>query len=174
MTRFAQTWPRWAFLACVGMLGMAHIFETFGHMAPCELCLKQRDVYWWAMGIAGAGALLGFTRLGPIATRITNILLSIVFAISVCLASYHAGVEWKWWPGPAECTGGAAGVSIADLNALLNGARGHMPACDKPAWIFLGISMAGWNAVISLGLVGFSVLATSAGRSKDAIEALPA
>jgi disulfide bond formation protein DsbB len=156
------------------MLGMAHIFETFGHMAPCELCLKQRDVYWWAMGIAGAGALLGFTRLGPIATRITNILLSIVFAISVCLASYHAGVEWKWWPGPAECTGGAAGVSIADLNALLNGARGHMPACDKPAWIFLGISMAGWNAVISLGLVGFSVLATSAGRSKDAIEALPA
>jgi disulfide bond formation protein DsbB len=156
------------------MLAMAHIFETFGHMAPCELCLKQREVYWWAMAIAGTGALLAFTRIGPIATRITNILLTIAFLIGMSVAAYHAGVEWKWWPGPAACTGGAGGVSAADLDALLNGAKGHMPACDKPAWVFLGLSMAGWNALMSLGLAGFSALATSVGRWPEQAEEQPA
>ena len=76
---------------------------------------------------------------------------------------YHAGVEWKFWPGPAECTGGAGGVSAADLTALLNGAKAKMPDCDKPAWIFFGLSMAGWNTLVSLGLALFSAMAASRG-----------
>ena len=173
MIRLAQTWPRWALLACAWMLAAAHAFETIGHMPPCELCLKQRDVYWWAMGVAGAGALLGFTRFAPITTRAANVLLTILFLIGMSVAAYHAGVEWKWWPGPAECTGGAQGVSAADLSALLNGAKAKMPDCDKPAWIFLGLSMAGWNAIASLGFAGFSALATSRGLWPPSEEAQP-
>jgi len=163
MIRLAQTWPRWAFLACVMMLAGAHIFETFGHMAPCELCLKQRDVYWYAMGVAAIGSLLGFTRFRGPATRIANVALTLLFLLGATVAGYHAGVEWKFWPGPAECTGGAQGVSAADLTALLNGAKSKMPDCDKPAWIFLGLSMAGWNTLVSLGLALFSAMAASRG-----------
>lgn len=163
MIRFAQTWPRWALLACVLMLAGAHAFETFGHMAPCELCLKQRDVYWFAMAVAAAGSLLGFTRFRGVATRIANVALALLFLLGAGVAGYHAGVEWKFWPGPAECTGGAGGVTAADLAALLNGAKAKMPDCDKPAWIYLGISMAGWNCLISLGLALASAAAASRG-----------
>ena len=163
MIRLAETWPRWAFLACVLMLGAAHAFQTFGHMAPCELCLKQRDVYWYAMAVAGAGSLLGFTRVRGPATRVANVVLTLFFLLSAGVAGYHAGVEWKFWPGPAACTGGAGGVTAADLTALLNGAKAKMPDCDKPAWIYLGLSMAGWNTLVSLGLALMSAIAASRG-----------
>lgn len=165
MTRLAHIWPRWAFFACVLMLATAHLFEAVGHMLPCTLCLKQRDVYWWAMTVAGAGAALGFTRFAPITDRIANMALTLAFLIGMSIAAYHAGVEWKWWPGPAECSGGGQGVTAADLTALLNGAKGSIPACDRPAWVFLGLSMAGWNALASAGFAAFSALATSHGRS---------
>ncbi len=171
MTRLAHTWPRWAFVACVLMLATAHLFEAVGHMLPCTLCLKQRDVYWWAMAVAGAGAALGFTRYSPITDRIANLVLTVAFLIGMIYAAYHAGVEWKWWPGPAECSGGRQGVTAADLNALLNGAKGSMPACDHPAWVFLGLSMAGWNALASAGFATFSALATWRGRLPLAAEA---
>jgi disulfide bond formation protein DsbB len=173
VTRLADTWPRWAFLACVMMLAGAHAFETFGHMAPCELCLKQRDVYWCAMGVAAAGGLLGFTRIRGVTTRIANILLVLLFLLGATVAGYHAGVEWKFWPGPAECTGGAAGVSTADLTALLNGAKAKIPQCDKPAWVFFGLSMAGWNTLVSLGLALFSGMAASRGAWPPSERPLP-
>ncbi len=163
MTPLSDIWPRWAFLACVMMLAAAHAFETFGHMAPCELCLKQRDVYWGAMGVAAAGSLLGFTRFRGPATRIANVALALLFLLGAAVAGYHAGVEWKFWPGPAECTGGVQGVSTADLTALLNGAKAKIPQCDKPAWVFLGLSMAGWNSLVSLGLALLSAMAASRG-----------
>jgi disulfide bond formation protein DsbB len=163
VTRLSDTWPRWALLACVMMLAGAHAFETFGHMAPCELCLKQRDVYWYALGVAAAGSLLGFTRFRGVATRIANVVLALLFLLGAVVAGYHAGVEWKFWPGPAACTGGAQGVSTADLTALLNGAKGNIPQCDKPAWVFFGLSMAGWNSLVSLGLALFSAMAASRG-----------
>ncbi len=164
MIRLAHIWPRWAFLACVLMLGAAHAFEAIGHMLPCTLCLEQRDVYWWAMAVAGAGAALGFTKFAPVTDRVANLLLTLTFLTGMAVAAYHAGVEWKWWPGPAACSGGGQGVSAADLDALLKGAKGSIPACDRPAWVFLGLSMAGWNAVASLGFAVFSALATSRGR----------
>jgi disulfide bond formation protein DsbB len=164
MIRLANIWPRWAFVACALMLATAHAFEIIGHMPPCELCLKQRDVYWLGLAIAGAGILLSFTRLAPVTTRITNIALTLVFLMSAAVAGYHAGVEWHFWPGPAECTGGLQGVSAADLTALLNGAKSKAPDCDKPAWIFLGLSMAGWNTLASLLYATFSAAAASRGR----------
>ena len=156
-------WP-WASLAAsLAMLGVAHAFETFGRLAPCELCLKEREVYWAAVAVATTGVGLGFTPLKP--GRWVAAVLALVFAGGMVLAAYHAGVEWKFWPGPASCSGGNVQVSAADLSRLLNGGPVGAPACDKPAWVFLGISMAGWNALVSLGLTGLSILAAGSTRA---------
>ncbi len=153
-----------AFLASAAMLAIAHAFETFGHLAPCTLCLREREIYWAALAIAGVATVLTLTPLRANATRLANVLLVLAFSYSALVAGYHAGAEWKWWPGPTSCSGGANHVNAADLTAFLKGARAAMPACDKAAWVFLGISMAGWNAVVSALLAAASALAAAQGR----------
>lgn len=156
-------WPWFALLASAAMLAAAHAFETFGHLAPCTLCLKEREAYWIAGSIAAAGAVLDFTPLRRSTVRIVCALLALAFLYSLGYAVYHAGAEWKFWPGPASCSGGVkATVSDirAGLDALMRGGKAAIPACDKIVWSFLGLSMAGWNSLISLGLVVFSALAT--------------
>lgn len=155
----ARNWPWLALFASAALLAVAHAFETFGHLLPCELCLKQREVYWLAIAVAGAGLAWRRLRPSPDPTRWLNILLLAVFALETGVAAYHAGVEWKFWPGPAACTGGAMRVDPAEMARLLSGARMGVPACDRPAWIFLGLSMAGWNALAAAGLVLGSLLA---------------
>jgi LPXTG-motif cell wall-anchored protein len=153
------TWPIWGAIAAAAMLAIAHASQTFGHLAPCELCLKQRDVYWAALlvGILGWRLELALPgrRFGPI----FSLLLAVVFLYQAGLAGYHAGVEWKWWPGPQSCTGQGR-ASAADIAALLQGAAIRGPSCDVAAWRGLGLSMAGWNSLAALGL---AVLSAAAG-----------
>ncbi len=85
--------------------------------------------------------------------------LGLAFLVSFGVAAYHAGAEWKFWPGPAACASGGGGVSASDMTALLQGAKMKPPACDQAAWVFLGLSMAGWNALVSLKLTLLSILA---------------
>ncbi len=118
-------------------------------------CLRQREVYWAALGLALAGLVA--TKLRLIPTWLTAFLLGGVFALGAVVAAYHAGVEWKWWPGPATCSStGLAAVTSADLMAILDGARVRAPACDEAAWRMAGLSMAGWNALVSLALAAIS------------------
>ncbi len=151
-------WPWAALVASLAILAIAHGFETFGRMSPCELCLKERDVYWGAVGLALLGGLATFRA--PRLRTWTCALLGLVFLAGATLASYHAGVEWKWWPGPESCTGIHVRVSVADMERLLHGGAMAVPQCDKPAFVFLGLSMAGWNAVLSLVLATLSAWAT--------------
>jgi disulfide bond formation protein DsbB len=72
-------------------------------------------------------------------------------------------VEWKWWPGPASCTG-AGSVNASQLADFLNGAKTKVVLCDEAAWRMFGISMAGYNAVISLVLTVLSAFAARKGR----------
>ena len=152
----ARNWALVALLGCAAALGVAHAAETFGHLAPCELCLKAREVYWWTMALAAVGVVLRLT--GVKAANWIDWLLALAFLGAAGLAVYHAGVEWKYWPGPASCTGGSKSVSAADLTKLLAGG-GSTPQCDKPAWVFLGLSMAGWNAIYALIFAGGSTWA---------------
>jgi disulfide bond formation protein DsbB len=152
-------WPWVALASSLGMLAIAHAFETFGRLAPCELCLKERQVYWVAAALAAAGGLLTLTPVH--ARRWVSGLLGLVFLVGVGLSVYHAGAEWKFWPGPASCTGGHVEVTAADMARLLRGGPIAAPACDKAAWVFLGISMAGWNAIIALKLAILSAIAAS-------------
>ncbi len=128
-------------------------------MAPCELCLKAREVYWVAMaaGLAGAAGGLYAPRLRPWACAA----LAAIFASGVVLAAYHTGVERHWWSGPASCTG-AGRVTAADLARFLSGGPRQVPQCDQPAWVFLGLSMASWNGLAALVLTLGSLAAVRA------------
>jgi disulfide bond formation protein DsbB len=152
-------WPLAALLVSAMMLVIAHAFETFGGLSPCTLCFKQREVYWTAGFLAAAGVVVGAIPAGKRFTYLFNAILAAIFLYGLYLAVYHAGAEWKFWPGPAACASGGGQVSAADLAAVLGKNNIKPPACDQAAWVFAGLSMAGWNAVISLGLVVASVLA---------------
>jgi disulfide bond formation protein DsbB len=162
---FLDRWRFVALLISAGMLATAHAFQTFGGLAPCELCLKQRTVYWVAGAIAAAAMVLVRLPGGARWREATCWLLALAFLTSVGVAGYHAGVEWKFWPGPQSCSGGGR-VTMASLKALLNGGGVKMPACDRPAWVFLGLSMAGWNTLASVVFTSVSVAAALRERSK--------
>jgi disulfide bond formation protein DsbB len=163
-----RTWPLIAALAAAAMLGVAHAAETFGHLAPCELCLKQREVYWAALWVGLLGWRLDLLLPGRRWAAIFSGVLALIFLFQVGLAGYHAGVEWKWWPGPQSCTGQGK-ASVQALTALLSGAKIRGPSCDVAAWRGLGLSMAGWNALAAAGLVVLSLVACMNGwRRKDA------
>lgn len=151
-------WPLAALIVSGLMLAIAHAFETFGGLKPCHMCLQQREVYWATVGISAIALAASATRIGRRAPRTASLLLAIAFAYGAYLAGYQAGAEWKWWSEPATCEA-AGGVSYAQLQALVAGAPGASPSCDKAAWVFLGLSMAGWNFLISVVLVAFSLAA---------------
>lgn len=159
LTPLLDRWRLTALVASAGMLAIAHAFQTFGELAPCALCLRQREVYWVAAGLALAGMVLTRLHGGERWKAAFNLALGLVFLVGAGVAIYHAGAEWKFWPGPTTCASAGGAVSAEALSGLLAGDAVRAPACDKAPWVFLGLSMAGWNAAISLGLAVFSGLA---------------
>lgn len=156
-----RRWPWWALFSSALMLAIAHAFERFGGLAPCLLCLKQREVYWAAMAVAAAGIAAGYLFKSQKLNRLFCAVLAIVFLVGMGIAIWHAGAEWKWWPGPQACALGKGGVSTAGLNDFLAGAAQAQPSCEVALWHFLGLSMAGWNVLISLKLAVLSALAAA-------------
>lgn len=162
--------PRWgpgSAAAAILLVGLAVIagawgFELIGGYEPCALCLEQRWPYYLGLplaALAAIGAALGCRRCAAIGL----LGVTLIFAYGTGLAAYHAGIEWGFWPGPAACSGGAAGLptSAAGLAASLETA--HVPSCTEAAWRLAGISLAGYNAVISLGLTVAAGLGAWAG-----------
>ncbi|HST92348.1 MAG TPA: disulfide bond formation protein B [Brevundimonas sp.] len=161
-------WTAFALVASLAMLGAAHAFERFGGLAPCNLCLKQREVYWGAVAVALTATLWHVISRGSRGTpRIAAFMLAVVFATGFVTAVFHMGGELDWWALPATCMGGGP-VSASDLSSLAlgTGPVTELPTCDAVAWSLLGLSMAGWNALISAVLAVFSLLAAK--RPKDA------
>ena len=150
-------WPLLALIASAGMLGAAHAFERFGNMAPCALCLHQREAYWAALGVASLAVMAARFRPDPLSSRAFALLLACAFGAGALIAGFHVGVEFKWWPGLAECASGGTYQASGDLLGVLSNSM-EVPACDKVAWSLFGVSMAGWNMLISIGLMSFSVL----------------
>jgi disulfide bond formation protein DsbB len=157
-------WPLLALLIAASMLAVAHAFQSFGHLAPCHLCLKQREAYWAALVPAALGSGLLLTRHRELGRRVTGAVLALIFAYGAYLAAFHAGAEWHWWRAPESCASTGAKVSLADLKALMGGASAPPPACDVAPWRLLGLSMAGWNFLVSLGLVAASAFSTLPSR----------
>jgi disulfide bond formation protein DsbB len=163
-------WAWVALASAIFMLGMAHYFQTFQHLAPCLLCLKQREAYWIAGTIAVVAVVANQTPWRATLYRLFCLLLCAAFLYSLGMATYHMGAEYKWWPGPQACAiGGDAKAS--DIAAMLNGAKMHAPSCEDPVWWFptwpfRGLTMAGWNVIISAKLAGWSLAAAILGRTK--------
>lgn len=161
-------WTAFALAASLALLAAAHAFERFEGLAPCNLCLKQREVYWGAVLIALCATVWHLVSRGSRGTpRIAAFLLAVVFATGAVTAVYHTGGELKWWELPATCSGGGD-VNLESLAALAlgTGPVEKIVLCDAVTWKFLGLSMAGWNALISAALAVFSLLAAK--RPKDA------
>jgi disulfide bond formation protein DsbB len=144
---------------CLGALALALIlgalcFQYIGGMPPCEMCHWQRWPLIAAavMGIAGGATLKGDARL-------LALLTILLVAASGAIGAYQAGVEWHFLPGPAACTGKLVVFQgLKDLNAP------GAVRCDVAAWRLFGISLAGYNALISLGsaVVGAVLLSRKA------------
>jgi disulfide bond formation protein DsbB len=129
-------------VALATILG-AWVFEYLGY-PPCDLCLMQRWAYYAGVPLALATALV--TPVNQTLAKAGLALLALLWLGSMVFGAYHAGVEWKWWPGPATC-GAQAGFSggLPDLSR-------PVILCDRAAIRILGLSLAGWNAVISLAM----------------------
>jgi disulfide bond formation protein DsbB len=153
-----RTWPALAFLTALAMLLIAHGFETFGHLPPCELCLRQREAYWIALPVTAGALLVDRSERARALVPWLGAAMALAFAYGLGWATYHAGVEWRLWPGPSACSGAGAKASTAALAALLQGQKVSAPHCDVAPWRFLWLSMAGWNALISAKLMVWSAV----------------
>jgi disulfide bond formation protein DsbB len=150
-------WPWIALASSLTMLAIAHGFERFGGLAPCALCLHQREAYWIAAAIATLALLARRMEGAEVTNRALNLLLTFAFVGGAIVAGFHMGVEYKWWPGLPSCTAASSGAVPTDLIGALNQPL-HVVGCDEAPWIFLGLSMAGWNMLISLKLAIYSGL----------------
>jgi disulfide bond formation protein DsbB len=144
--------PLVAAVVCGGALAAilaALAFEHIGGYRPCPLCLKERLAYYASVPLA-AGAVLFALYQKRDAAILALTLVAAAFAVNAALGIYHSGIEWHWWAGPAGCSGGEMTTPVGNLLETLKSER--VVRCDEAPWRFLGLSFAGYNALISAGL----------------------
>lgn len=136
-----------AALFSTALMGGALYFQYVVGLPPCDLCHLQRYPHIVAI-VVGLAAVASFAapRLAYVFMTAAIIALFVTAGIGV----FHAGVEQHWWQGPQECSGSIPpGLSAAELKKYLFSAK--MVRCDAIPWSLGGISMAGWNAILSAG-----------------------
>src|SRR5882724_6979489 len=137
-----------AIIAAATLAG-AWFFQLVLDIRPCPLCLEQRYAYYLALPLGLLVALLA-SKDAPRPVLLAGLALLVLAALAnAWLGTYHAGVEWKFWQGPTDCTGpvgnfGAAGSLLDRLDSV------KVVRCDEVQWRFLGLSLAGYNVLISL------------------------
>ncbi|WIY52495.1 disulfide bond formation protein B [Devosia sp. YIM 151766] len=149
------------------ILGLATILgaigsQLLGGLQPCELCLEQRLPYYW--GLPTLAVILALWNRLPLPVwYIGMAIVTALFAWGAYLGLFHAGVEWGFWPGPAACSGVGGSLSLDALNDLQ-----PVIGCDVVQFRFLGLSLAGYNALISLAIVALlaSAIAFQARRGR--------
>ena len=120
-------------------------FQYLGGLAPCQLCIWQRWPHAAAVAVGAAVLIFGVPKLAWAG--------ALAAAASAAIAFYHAGVEYKWWKGLEACSATplemTSGANLLDFSAAQ-----PVVLCDEVVWSFLGLSMAAWNGILSLLLVG--------------------
>lgn len=138
-----------AFAMAVGAILTALGFEHLGGLVPCQLCLEQRYAFY--IGVPALFVALVLTASErPKLAALLFFAVALGFLANAGFGVYHAGVEWKFWPGPDTCSPqpGALKPLGRALIDRLEGAR--VVRCDEASWRFLGLSFAGWNVVGSV------------------------
>ncbi|WP_019645694.1 disulfide bond formation protein B [Novispirillum itersonii] len=141
-------------LICLSALSAALIGQYGFDLHPCILCLYERIPYVTA-GLTGLAMALLPTS--PRLRRLGLLLIGLSFAANTALGFYHVGVEQHWWTNPG-CTGGPLNaMSLADLQSSIQ--KAVRPACDDVQWSLFGITLAGYNLLLSLAMTALTVLA---------------
>jgi len=148
-------------LAAAGALAGAFTMQALGYK-PCELCYLQRIAFYVCAPLGVVAALAP-----PQARRVLLWAMALAFALNAGLGLYHSGVEWKLWAGPSACTGDAL-PTARDMNDFMKQLQTtQVVRCDEPAIRILGLSLAGWNAILSSGLaVAAAATARRAGMGR--------
>ncbi len=151
LREFLMTVRGWVLIAGAGsaaILVSALGSQFIGGLTPCPLCIWQRWPHVAAVVIAALAVTVLWRYRRPLA-----VLGMLAMLVSAGLGLYHTGIERGWWEGPDTCTSSdITNLSTDQLMAQIMSAP--LVRCDEVAWDLLGLSMASWNAVISLGLAG--------------------
>jgi disulfide bond formation protein DsbB len=145
----------------ISVIGLATILGAFFFqyvlgLPPCPLCLEQRTAYYVSIPMA-ALILLGVSVGSSYKVAILALVVIAGFMFwNAGLGVYHSGVEWQWWAGPQDCAGpltdiGSRGGLLEQLQSV------RVVRCDEAAWRFLGLSLAGYNALISFALAAIAL-----------------
>ena len=139
------------------LLGGALVSQYGFGLYPCEMCMWQRYPHYAAIGLALLASFAQPRRLWTAAA-------AFAILVSGAIGLFHAGVEYGWWEGITGCALTADTSGADALEAIMNA---PLVRCDAPAWTFLGISLAGWNFLISTasGLAIFWLLARGGKRA---------
>ena len=140
-------------LACCLVLATAYAFEYLANLQPCVLCIYQRIPYAVAIGLMLLTIIL---RKHSQANLILFIAASVVFAVGSAIAIFHIGVEQQLWQGTPECGNFINTASVEALRKQL--LAQPIVRCDEVAWSLFGISMAGYNFLISTSLLLYSLV----------------
>ena len=130
-----------ALLLPAGLLGGALFSQYVGGLYPCEMCYWQR----WPHGAAILLAIGAF--IWPARGKLLVLLAALAIFVSGAIGVYHAGVEVGWWEGITLCTTNGA-ATLEDIMKI------PLVRCDQVQWAFLGLSLAAWNAILSIGGAG--------------------
>ena len=136
-------------------LAGAWYFQLVVGLPPCPLCLEERIPYHVVIPLSLLMAIAALVRAPPKLLTVGFAAIVVAVLCNAVLGGYHAGVEWHWWAGPTDCTGPltdlkAGGSLLSQLQSV------RVVRCDQASWRFLGISLAGYNALISLALAAIA------------------
>jgi disulfide bond formation protein DsbB len=130
----------------------AFAFQYLGGLPPCEMCIWQRWPHGVAILLGVGGAALATTGALPAKTARSLAWLAVTaLIVTGAIGVFHAGVEWKFWPGPSHCTGVGYVPGRDDFGPL------NIVRCDEAMWRLLGVSLAGYNAILSLAVAWIAV-----------------
>jgi disulfide bond formation protein DsbB len=143
-------------LSATTLLG-AWYFQFVLKLVPCPLCLEERLPYHIVIPLSLLMTIAAVVR-APRALLVVGFLaIMAAMLCSAALGAYHAGVEWRWWPGPTECSGPISDLTVK--GPLLDQLQSiYVVRCDEAAWRLLGLSLAGYNVLMSLAIAAIAVL----------------
>jgi disulfide bond formation protein DsbB len=137
-----------ALIATAAIAG-AWFFQLVLEILPCPLCLEQRYAYYLAIPLGALTALAARSGAPRLLLMAGLAILALATLANAGFGVYHAGVEWGFWKGPSDCTGPVVNLGNAkDLLSRLDTVK--VIRCDEVQWRFLGLSLAGYNVLISL------------------------
>jgi disulfide bond formation protein DsbB len=146
-------------MIAVATIAAAWFFQLVLGYIPCKLCLQQRIPYYVGIPLAIVALIVLARGASVKIAKLALIALMFVFLVSAALGVYHAGVEWGFWLGPNDCGGTIASgpAKVGDLLGAIESSK--VVSCTHASWRLFGLSMAGWNAVMSAVIAGISCTA---------------